>query len=354
MSKRPFAIAAVVFLAVFAAALAWFLSGGPGPEAPQENGEQRRAVDGPFKTKAGQLSGVSDGPRTDWPELEEPAEAEPQAEATAADESPAAENGDAPDVIREDPVVTVDFLDYLAAYAVKAYQPGPDGTHATFRGLNKSFTQGMHGLDAGGADIREARMQVMDYVFAPGTPQKLAKLYGELLAQRMADAALDAEKRMPEPGGGTATRSLTREEAAELLTLAAREARRTASTFRALAARPETMEAAARYLQAQNRVDAANARFQAALGSGGDTAEAGRQLKNAIQARERIRSGLVSTVKDACSGDCGTDAEIFYAAQWVHRRVMDRPERLQAVAAGADLLNDFAQRLDARAADVAS
>jgi hypothetical protein len=77
---------------------------------------------------------------------------------------------------------------------------------------------------------------------------------------------------------------------------------------------------------------------------------AGREIKQAIVRRERLRSKVVRAIRNAHSLNRVSDEELLYLAQWGFRRSrnMEHPEETMGML--ADLLTDLGQRLDEQAA----
>jgi hypothetical protein len=208
----------------------------------------------------------------------------------------------------------------------------------------------MRGLPAVGDDVRAARKAVLDSVFTADRITALHALYAPVLVADLADSAL-TETRSYTVGDAVEERTLTPAETATMLRLVARDAEAAGTALRAVGNDPAVIELAGKYLGAARAVERANARLQAAVDSGGDTATAGQRLKQAILQREQIRASVIASMRDACP-DC-PDSELFYLAQWAYRRTLDQPQkRLPAFVAAADALDDLAKRLRARSAEL--
>lgn len=256
--------------------------------------------------------------------------------------------------VREDPTVTLTFVESLTDALLDGFRPvGSRGTPVSttsIKSLNMYFGREMRGLPAAGDDVRAARKAVLDSVFTPERITALHALYAPVLVADLADSAL-TEARSYTVGDAVEERTLTPAETATMLRLVARDAERAGASLRAVGNDPAVIELAGKYLGAARAVERANARLQAAVDGGDDTATAGQRLKQAILQREQIRASVIASMREACP-DC-PDSELFYLAQWAYRRTLDQPQkRLPAFVAAADALDDLARRLRARSSEL--
>lgn len=367
MSKSSIRVPVIILAALAAAAAVYFAL--QSPEGKQAKKPEKRfsvtEETKEFKTRTGQLAGKDippaspeelTPPATDEAAKPEPGTATPQQE--QKQEEPAAP--------AEDSVVRPSILLPLADRIIAAYEPQGSTARAqkapasslSFKGLNQYFGRTLEGFAFTEAeDIRKARREIFSHLFTPGVVQAIYDAYAAQLTEIMIHQAVSEPHPLPTASGGKTMRPLSAEELPGLFSANAPILRRTAAALRAVAEHPEILEAAVRYDMASAQVEVANARFQATLGEddgkpGPDSEVAGRQLKNAIVNRERIRSGIIGGVREACGKDCPSDAEIFYIVRFAQRRVQTRLERVPLLSAMADRVDALAGLFESKAREL--
>lgn len=371
MSKSSIRVPIIILAALSAAVAVYFSLTQPEKDTATKQQERFSVSEETkeFKTRTGQLAGKEIPPQP--PEELEPAQPETTTddESDTAVKSEQAANGETGEesaesaAPSEDKMVRPSLLLPLANRIIAAYEPegttdrsqnGP-ATSLSFKKLNQYFGRSLNGFAFTEAnDIRKARREIFNHLFTSGVVDAIYEAYAQRLTEVMVHQALSEEHELPAADGGKTMRPLSVGELPSLFTVTATKLRATASALRALAEHPEILEAAVRYDMAAAQVEAANARFQATLGEddgkpGPDSQVAGRQLKNAIVNRERIKSGVIGGVREACEKTCPSDAEIFYIVRFAQRRVQTRLERLPVLGTMADRIDDLADLFDRKA-----
>ncbi len=270
---------------------------------------------------------------------------------------PDEDSGPAEVAAAEDPVVTGSFIDELSRFLVDHYHPaeaqdgGKSFSSASFISLNKYFGSNLLGFSfQESTDLDAARQEILDHLLTPGIIKNVFALYADNLVDQLAAKAARTDKEIK-----GRTRPLTEAETSDMFQLNSAKLRSISAAMKAVAANPGLMESISKYLIAVSRVEVANADFQQIMdeqGVGGpDTAEAGKRLKLAITDRERIKAGVVSTLKNSC-GNCASDGALFYIAQWVHRRTVSDMKRMDFVATGAELLAELSTKFTNKADEI--
>jgi len=253
---------------------------------------------------------------------------------------------DTPKVVKEDEVFTFAFVDSLARYVTKRFEPGRDGkaprTTTSFRSLNTYYSRNFDGIEVEQNDVKESRNRIIDYAFTPASIKALYSLYADLFVEQLADSTSQQIN--------NDERTLTRDEMSDLFRLNAGVLSRTASIFSAIADNPDLSKLTAQYIQAVRAVERANVRFQESLTSSiskQEKSETGATLKQTITERERVRSRIIATIKKQCR-KCPDD-EMFYIALWAYRRTLGNPKQLPAFAAASESLQDLSKRFEKKA-----
>lgn len=259
----------------------------------------------------------------------------------------------------EDSVVRISFVDDLAAYLVSGYQPPRSRKNPTDRGrLVISYKQvNMHyGLDPSlfgnpGGPADRMRKAILQYMFRPGVLKALYDLYAEAFTDQMVEQAELAERSFPTDNGSFAMGPLNPAQQGELLSLYADKSSDAGKVFQALGQNIDLFVTVRNYLQAVRDVNKAYEHFwKRDLDDPSQVELAGREIKQAIVRRERLRSKVVRAIRNAHSLNRVSDEELLYLAQWGFRRSrnMEHPEETMGML--ADLLTDLGQRLDEQAA----
>ncbi len=280
------------------------------------------------------------------PSTMEPKDATPSPEpAPAPKAKPVPEPVETVVEVREDAMVSLEFLDRLAAYVLDRFQPearhGKPASLVSFKGMNIRFGRDPQGFAVDQNNIRKARQAILDYVFTPRMVRTLYDQYAPAFVERLANMAT-GEDREYVVNGKKQTRVLDIPEASAMFRLNAHRLEQAATVLRTIAEDPALTELSGKYLQAAKAVERANARFQTLLADEKEPGDAGERLKQSILQRERIKAEIVTLLKQACHSCEETD--LFYLAMWSYRRTLDETEKLPVFAVSADCLDDLAQR----------
>lgn len=271
-------------------------------------------------------------------------------------------------IIQEDKTVTFDFVEDVATYLLEKYRPGQAGGKGSaalaFSKLNARYGVSPTGMARVPDSIQKTRQYLLDSILTPQRLAHLHALYADPFVTMMQWCAENVPKEVQVPGGGTAKRLLAPAETADMMEVYAAMARRTGAALGTLAAHREIPKRVGDFDQLDRAAQAANTAYQELLEKyGHDSArrqeqapelhEAAERLKQAISSREDIRREVQAAMAKWCQGCKGEDpAELFAMAQWVRRRTANAPEKFDAVAAGAGLLEDVARRLEAKAKEL--
>ncbi len=255
---------------------------------------------------------------------------------------------------RTDKVLTLDFIEDLAAYLAGAYQPGgSDGnqgssglTTVTFRKLNMRYGVELRGLDVDRDNPPAGRRQALDHLMSP----IVLRLAYDLLAQDLLDAlarAGAAQTRVFAVPGGSQERPLAPAQLREMFDIYAAKVRDTGRTFQAFASREDLVRLMDRYFQVMRTVNASYARYadlEAAGAAEGELDALSLEIKSAINEREALRRELLRGARPA-GGSGLADADVLDIAAWVARRLAADPEAINAVGALASLCRELAETM---------
>ncbi|WP_028588388.1 hypothetical protein [Desulfocurvus vexinensis] len=255
---------------------------------------------------------------------------------------------------RTDKVLTLDFIEDLAAYLAAAYQPGGSSenlgssglTTATFRKVNMRYGVELHGLDVDHANPQAGRRQALDHLMSPIVLRLAYDLLAEDLLRAMARAGA-GQTRQFATSGGFAERPLTPAQVREMFDLYAARTRDIGRTFQTYASRPELVQLMDRYFQVARRVNAAYARYADREATGAPEQELDAislEIKAGITEREALRRELLRGSIPA-SGLSISEGEVLDIAAWVSRRLAADPEAINAVGALASLSQELAEAM---------
>lgn len=251
-----------------------------------------------------------------------------------------------PVIIQEDGTITFAFIDNLAQYVVKRFQPARDEnapfTRTSFRDLNMHFGRNLDGIDVSATEPREARAQVLDYVFTPASLKALYALYADLFVEQLGDAVNEAADKLPHP--------LDQADLSDMYRVNAAELSHVGKIFKAIAADPQITKQTAKYIQSLRAVERSNVLFQESLAERSPKSiqtAASDRLKNAIRERERIRKNIIDLVHANCT-NC-SDEDMFYISLWSYRRTLGNTNKLTSFDVAGDCLLDLASRFKKKA-----
>lgn len=252
-----------------------------------------------------------------------------------------------PVIIQEDDTVTFAFIDNLAKYVVSRFKPAENGkapfTRTSFRDLNMHFGRNLDGIDVASKNPREARSQVLDYVFTPTALKTLYTLYADLFSEQLREAVDNAADKFARP--------LDQADISDMYRVNAAELSHVGKIFKAIAADPDITNQTAKYIQSVRAVERANVLFQESLSESSPKtiqSTASDRLKNAIQERERIRNVIINLVQANCA-NC-SDEDMFYISLWSYRRTLGNTDQLKTFDVAGDCLLDLANRFKSMAA----
>ena len=264
----------------------------------------------------------------------------------------------APQVIEveEDSIVTFSFVESLAEYLLKNFQPqdvnGKPATKVSPKSLNMYFGLELKGFAVQVQNIRTARSSVLDYAFTPDMVRTLHQIYAPAFLAHLKETATN-EQREYLVSGEKQLRILENIEVASMLRLNAVRLDQTASVFRTLVSDPSLMDDAASYLQAAKAVERYNSQLQMAIADNKDVSNASDRLKSAIIQRERIKNSIITKLGNTCGGCSPSD--LFYLAQWSYRRTLpQQSDKTATFDAVAETLEDMAERFRQEAKKLAA
>ena len=216
--------------------------------------------------------------------------------------------------------------------------------------------------------VKKARSRIFEYVLQPPVLQQLYKDYGPKIIDAMHSQAADVSRR---PSGAERPREetgLSRDQTAEMFSLYAdyfRDVGRVLGLF----ARSGTMASAVEeFLQAEQNATQAgfvlkksiyavnSASDQDPQGPGqtradallADKEAAADSYRQALRHREKKKERILQQVRTEVPDMGLPNHEILYVAKWVRRRLA-AGEDGQALGVAADILRDFASRMESRA-----
>lgn len=219
--------------------------------------------------------------------------------------------------------------------------------------------------------VKKARSRILKYVLKPPVLQQLYKGYAPKIIDALHSEAVDFSRRSSRGERPREETGLSRDQTAEMFSLYAdyfRDVGRVLGLF----GRSESMALAVEeFLQAEKEATQASfvlkKRTHAADSVSGqemqgqgqakadallaDKEAAANSYRQALRHREKKKERILQHVR-AQVPDMGLpNHEILYVAKWVHRR-LTAGEDGQALGVAADLLRDFASRMESRAEEI--
>lgn len=219
--------------------------------------------------------------------------------------------------------------------------------------------------------VKKARRRIFKFVLQPSVLQRLYKGYAPKIIDAMHSEAAEFSRRS---SGGERAREetgLSRDQTAQMFSLYAdyfRDVGRVLGVF----GRSESMAAAVKeFLQAEKKATQASfvlkkrthatdsVSDQEVQGQGqakadallADKVAAADSYRQALRHREKSKERILQQVRAEVPDMGLPNHEILYVAKWVHRR-LTAGEDGQALGVAADLLRDFASRMESRAQEV--
>ena len=267
---------------------------------------------------------------------------------------PVSEKTDAaPTGRKDDAVVRIAFIDDLANWMVKGFQPTRTGTLTTsIQEANLRYGVGIRGLARLGDDLPAGRSAALNYVF---TADMLPALY-QLYAPRFMEAVSRAIS------GEIDGKILSPNQKKAFYTLYARQFQSVSGALQGIAELPDfTARMDAQRRLAQNVVST-NARYAELVfardeaRAAGDKAraallqqsvdEASHAYQNAVLLREQGRDQLAAAIRKNQGARTIDNDTLLYIAAWVERRIHNDPSRLAATSKAAQLFHDLSGRFD--------
>lgn len=260
----------------------------------------------------------------------------------------------APAEPRTDRVLSDDFIRDLAGVLAAHYQPAGTRTNLgnrgvvtlTFKKLNMRYGTELTGLKVDSQDVVTARKQALEHLFSPIVLRLVFDIFSQpLIDELMVQGA--AQQREFKSGNTYVTRPITSAQVREMLKLYTALVADTGKTFEAFASRPDLTTALNRYFEASARVNAAYGKYsdrEAVEAPQDELDDISLEIKNAIQAREQARAGLLTGIRLG-PGSTLAESDVIDIAAWVHRRLASDADAMNAVGAIASLTKEFAARL---------
>jgi len=278
----------------------------------------------------------------------------PQASDDAAPQAPSVTMQAAPAEPRTDRVLTRAFVRDLAALMTAGYLPahsqGNEGNRGvirlTFKKLNMRYGTELTGLNVNSDEPAKGRREALDHLMSPIVLRLAFDIFSQPLVDELTSQAA-AQKRFFQTKKGLAERPLTDAHVREMLSLYAAYVGDVGKAFEAFASRPDLTTALNRYFEASARVNAAYAHYsdREAVGAPQDELDAiSAEIKNAIQARESMRQGLLKGIKFG-PGSMLAESDMIDIASWIHRRLKADPDAMNAIGAIASLSGEFSGML---------
>jgi len=257
-----------------------------------------------------------------------------------------------------DRVLTPDFVSDLAAFLARAYHPagtrdntGNRGlTTMTFKRLNMRYGVDLTGLDVDARDSATGRNQALSHLMSPIVLRLAFDILSDPFVHELADQGA-RQQRAFQNGGAYAKRPLRDAQVREMLKIHASLVADAGKIFRTFASRPDLLTAMRRYFQAAADVNAAYGKYadREAVGAPQKELDAiSVEIKNTIQAREKMRVGLMQGATPR-SGSLLSEGDVLDIAAWIYRRIKANPEAINAVGAIASLSKELADKLNAYA-----
>ncbi|BBD10060.1 hypothetical protein [Desulfovibrio ferrophilus] len=260
----------------------------------------------------------------------------------------------APTEPKTDRVLTRDFIRDLAATLAASYQPAGTRnnlsnrgvTTLTFKKLNMRYGTELTGLNVDEQDAALGRDQALSHLFSPIVLRLVFDIFSQpLLDELTAQGA--AQQREFAKGSTYVKHSVSSAQVREMLKLYASLVADAGKAFEAFASRPDLTTALNRYFDASARVNAAYGKYsdrEAVEAPQKELDAISLEIKNAIQAREKMRIGLLKGIRLG-SGSMLAESDAIDIASWIHRRLAADPDAINAVGAIASLAREFSAKL---------
>ncbi|NCC24190.1 MAG: hypothetical protein EOM25_03175 [Deltaproteobacteria bacterium] len=290
-------------------------------------------------------------PRSDIkPAPLEPIETEPaEPEAQPVEPEPA--------MPESDPVVTPEFPADLAVFLAGHYRPSGSVLNPESTGLlaldvktvNMRYGTELLGLDPGPADdLDQARNSVFRHVLSPATIRVLSFLYAGQFVEELRLAATEITVEFPADGNATVRRALTPDQRREFFVLLSDKIKDVGQALVSLTGNRKVMDLTRDYVRRVDEVNNAYFYFWKFKDQGTpqDLEDAGKEIKNAILAREQARQNLKQAVLEGVRINTLNGNELLYMAQWTYRRLAADPSLADALNSMGRALIDLSSRLD--------
>ncbi len=303
---------------------------------------------------------------------------------------PASDAADEPDIAEdasvsvEDPLdepitavasLTLPFFDDLAQRLVDRYHPagsehnpGDKGVFVlSLSALNRAYGVDMIGLQHAAPSVLEAREEIFDALLRPDTIAAAMQAFTAYFQQALIDQALSAQRAFVAGDNTYVERPLSIHEVAEFLRLASASMRRLAQAVRIYVQSEQSVLHTVAWQNSRLDALAANARYQYAedllqqtLADSPEDGEkiqalrqerdaASQEILEAIATREHLKGVLLSRFeKDALTKKV-FEGDLLYVSQWLGRRLVENPERRDALSAVAVNVQEFADQLQTAA-----
>lgn len=254
-----------------------------------------------------------------------------------------------------DEIVRHDFVEDMSSYLIARYLPGgtkknpaPEGRFdLNVKSLNIRYGVDFPGLNVDQTDTLGARKIVFSHVLQGSVLDFMHAAYTPLFLDSLERGLLSSTHTLP--SGEEAV--ITEEQRKEMLGLLAAKLRMIGRTVGILAKTESIRPLVAKYLEDIENVSQAHLAFwnlqgeNATVTAGND---ASARIKTTIQTREISRQRLLQAIVSSADPQ-GLDAsELIYLAQWVYRRGLEDPKRMENVAKAGELLVKTAAAVEER------
>ncbi len=257
----------------------------------------------------------------------------------------------------DDAVVKVAFIDDLADFLVNNYNPKTNKLIRGLRSTNIRYGTGMQGLAWVGDDMPTGRADALRYFYTPSMLTALYRLYIDRFMLAMQDASLIAQDDTAKP--------LTEEQVRKMYEVYSGNFRVLANTLTGISKVENFKEKMDEIAKATRNMVVVNTRyineifnFDQARENGSSNVEelktkmlaASDAYQQAAKAVDNLKLSLLAEIKSNIRGSGLSDDTMYYAVQWVARRVAQSDSALEATAQAGSIFSQLANRFENAAA----
>lgn len=243
----------------------------------------------------------------------------------------------------------------------------------SFKILNARYGGEFLNLHSPEDSVKKARNRVLEYALKPAALKRIYQNYAPQVVNVLHEEAESVQKTFADPEGKKEQTGLTQNQAAEMFDLYAAYFRDLGRVLDILSHNPDLIEKVEEYLQAEQAAEEASYELNKSIyavqehkknGPEGREQENTRKLqeekskaaenfRQALHLREDKKQTILHSIHDQ-SPELGLGTnDIMEVAKWVHRREM-AGHNSRSLEVAAQLLFDFADRLQVRARDMQS